>query len=47
LIIEPDSVHQIVNTSAEEIRRVAALGMAPTRVESAEGEPLPVPWDAP
>ena len=23
------------------------LEMAPARVKSAEGEPLPVPWDAP
>lgn len=47
LIIEPDIVHQIVNTSAEELKLVAALGMAPVRVKTADGEPLPVPWDAP
>jgi mannose-6-phosphate isomerase-like protein (cupin superfamily) len=47
LIIEPDIVHQIVNTSAEELKLVAALGMAPVRVKTAEGERLPVPWDAP
>ncbi len=47
LVIEPDVVHQIVNTSTEEMRLVAALGMAPVRVQSADGTALPVPWQAP
>jgi len=47
LIIEPDAVHQIVNTSGEEVRLVAALGMAPVRVKTADGAALPVPWQAP
>lgn len=47
LILEPDVVHQIVNTSAEEMRLVAALGMAPVRVKNADGLALPVPWEAP
>lgn len=47
LILEPDVVHQIVNTSDTEMRLVAALGMAPVRVRTAEGDPLPVPWEAP
>lgn len=47
LILEPDVVHQIVNTSGEEMRLVAALGMAPVRVKTADGAPLPVPWQAP
>jgi len=47
LIVEPDAVHQIVNTSGDEMKLVAALGMAPVRVKTAEGDPLPVPWDAP
>ena len=47
LIIEPDIVHQIVNSSAEELKLVASLGMAPVRVKTSKGEPLPVPWDAP
>ena len=46
LIIEPDVVHQIVNTSTEEMKLVAALGMSPVRVKTADGEPLPVHWDA-
>lgn len=47
LILEPDVVHQIVNTSDQEMRLVAALGMAPVRVRTADGAPLPVPWEAP
>lgn len=47
LVIEPNVVHQIVNTSDEEIRLVAALGMAPVRVKTADGAALPVPWEAP
>jgi mannose-6-phosphate isomerase-like protein (cupin superfamily) len=47
LIIEPDIVHQIVNSSAEEIKLIASLGMAPVRVKTDNGSPLPVPWDAP
>jgi quercetin dioxygenase-like cupin family protein len=47
LILEPDVVHQIVNTSDEEMRLVAALGMAPVRVKTADGAALPVPWQAP
>ncbi len=47
LILEPDVVHQIENTSGEDLRLIAALGMAPVRVKSADGTPLPVPWEAP
>jgi mannose-6-phosphate isomerase-like protein (cupin superfamily) len=47
LVLEPDVVHQIVNTSSEDMRLVAALGMAPVRVKTADGAALPVPWEAP
>jgi mannose-6-phosphate isomerase-like protein (cupin superfamily) len=47
LVIEPDVAHQIVNTSTEEMKLVAALGTAPVRVKTADGKPLPVPWEAP
>jgi mannose-6-phosphate isomerase-like protein (cupin superfamily) len=47
LILEPDVVHQIVNTSNEEMKLVAALGMAPVRVKTADGAALPLPWEAP
>lgn len=47
LVLEADVVHQIVNTSGEEMKLVAALGTAPVRVRTAEGLPLPVPWEAP
>ena len=44
LHIPPDAVHQIVNTSAEEMHLVAALGQAPVRVMTPEGERIPLPW---
>jgi mannose-6-phosphate isomerase-like protein (cupin superfamily) len=47
LIMEPDVVHQIVNSSGEDLKIVAVLGMAPVRVKTADGSPLPVPWEAP
>lgn len=47
LVLESDTVHQIVNTSDEEMKLVAALGMAPVRVKTGDGAPLPVPWQAP
>ncbi len=47
LVLEPDVVHQLINTSSEEMKLVAALGMAPVRVKTADGHPLPVPWEAP
>jgi hypothetical protein len=47
LVLEPDVVHQIVNTSEEPMRLVAALGMAPVRVTTADGTRIPLPWDAP
>lgn len=47
LVLEPDVTHQIVNTSDEDMKLVAALGMAPVRVETADGSALPVPWEAP
>ena len=46
LVLEPDVVHQIVNTSDQEMKLVAALSMAPVRVQDADGAPLPVPWEA-
>lgn len=47
LIVPPDAVHQLVNTSGEEMKLVASLGVAPVRVKTAGGEPLHVPWEAP
>ena len=43
LILDPDIVHQIVNTSDEDMRLVAVLGMAPVRVKSADGAALSYP----
>lgn len=47
LIVPPDVVHQIVNTGDEEMFLIAALGTAPVRVSTADGQPLPLPWQAP
>ena len=47
LIVPPDTIHQIVNTGKEPLVLVAALGMAPVRVRTAEGEPFSVPWATP
>jgi mannose-6-phosphate isomerase-like protein (cupin superfamily) len=47
LIVEPDAVHQIVNTSSQDMKLVSALGTAPVRVKTQEGDALHVPWEAP
>lgn len=47
LILQPDIVHQIINTSDEELKMIAVLGMAPVRVKHADGSALPLPWQAP
>ena len=47
LIVPSDAVHQIVNDGSEPLVTVAALGTAPVRVRTADGAPLPVPWQAP
>jgi len=46
LIIPDDVVHQIVNTGADEMHLVATLSMSPVRVRTADGAPMPLPWDA-
>lgn len=47
LVLPSDVVHQIVNTSGEEMKIIAALGTAPVRVRTADGNPIHVPWEAP
>jgi quercetin dioxygenase-like cupin family protein len=47
LVVEPDAVHQLVNTGSEPMLLVAALGMAPVRVRTESGDRIPLPWDAP
>jgi mannose-6-phosphate isomerase-like protein (cupin superfamily) len=46
LIIPNDVVHQIVNTSADDMNIIATLSMSPVRVRTGEGAPMPLPWDA-
>jgi mannose-6-phosphate isomerase-like protein (cupin superfamily) len=45
LVLPSDAIHQIINTGNEHMEIIAALGMAPVRVRTADGEPLPVPWE--
>lgn len=47
LVVPPDAIHQLVNTGHDEMFLLAALAMAPVRVRTADGTPLPVPWEAP
>lgn len=44
LIVPPDAVHQIINTSDQDIRLVAALGMAPVVVRDPSGAVMALPW---
>ena len=45
LILPHDAVHQITNTSADEMHIIATLSMSPVRVRTAEGAPMHLPWD--
>jgi quercetin dioxygenase-like cupin family protein len=45
IIVPPDAIHQIINSGSDPMFVVAALGMGPVRVRTAEGDPLPVPWE--
>ncbi len=45
LILQPNEVHQIVNTGTEDMFLIAALGMAPVRAEAQDGTQIPLPWD--
>lgn len=44
IIVPPDAVHQLVNSGTEEMLLIGALGMSPVNVTTAEGEPIPLPW---
>ena len=44
IIVPPDVVHQLVNSGTEELLLISALGMSPVEVRTAEGEPIPLPW---
>lgn len=44
IIVPPHAVHQLVNSGAEEMFLIGALGATPVRVTTAEGEPIPLPW---
>lgn len=44
LIVPADVVHRIRNTGEAQMVVVAALGMAPVVVQTADGAPIPLPW---
>jgi quercetin dioxygenase-like cupin family protein len=46
LIIPRDAVHQLVNTGDRPIRLVGVLTAAPVEVKTADGAPMPLPWQA-
>ncbi len=45
LIIPAGVVHQICNTTDEDLHILATLTMAPVAVETADGDAMPLPWD--
>jgi len=46
LIIPSDVVHQLANTGNEDLFLIAALGKAPVEVCTADGQHMPLPWQA-
>jgi len=45
LVIPAGVVHQICNAGDEDLYIIATLGMSPVRVETADGQPMALPWD--
>ncbi len=46
LIVPSDVVHQLANTGNEDMFLIAALGKAPVEVCTADGQHMPLPWQA-
>ena len=46
LVIPSGVVHQICNGGDDELYLMATLAMAPVEVKTADGAPMPLPWDA-
>jgi quercetin dioxygenase-like cupin family protein len=44
IIVPPNAVHQLVNSGAEEMFLIGALGDTPVKVTTAEGKIIPLPW---
>lgn len=47
IFIPPDAVHQLVNSGAEDMFLIGVLGVTPVEVNTADGETIPLPWQAP
>lgn len=46
LVIPPNVVHQICNDGHEDLYIIATLAMSPVKVETADGQAMPLPWYA-
>ncbi len=46
LVIPSGVTHQICNAGDTDLYIVATLAMAPVRVETADGQPMALPWNA-
>lgn len=44
VVVEPDAVHQIVNTGDEPLEIIGIFGVAPVAVHLPDGTPLELPW---
>lgn len=44
IIIPRNAVHQLINSGAEEMFLIGVLSVSPVRVNTATGEPIPLPW---
>lgn len=44
VVIPPNVVHDILSIGDEPLETMATLAMAPVRVETADGLPMPLPW---
>jgi mannose-6-phosphate isomerase-like protein (cupin superfamily) len=45
LVLPANAVHQICNTGDDDLVILATLGMAPVRVETADGQLMKLPWN--
>jgi mannose-6-phosphate isomerase-like protein (cupin superfamily) len=46
VIVPPNVIHQLTNTGKEPMHLIGTLSMSPVCVYTADGERLPLPWDA-
>ncbi len=44
IVIPPDAVHQLINSGTEEMLLLGVLDVTPVKVTTADGQPIPLPW---